>query len=326
MTGGAGPRRGEEPFKGLAAILAITAMVVVGALPLVPGTVSSAAAGAQAVTDGGTMTEFSWTAPPEMTGTFVAVIELEVLEPTRCSESVRGTGTFTDENPVVLWVRTDDGSGRGLNFAQWDRSFQAHVGDVVDTRHVMSVEHPNNAWGFTPHSGGSVEERLAITIAGFGLSPEFGADSALSIRFTCEDAFRIVSMGAGRRGRSYTDQTLEGGVGWRFKAPFQDTQSYAARDRLEARFDTAHVRFETAFFSAEQEEGRLTLHHPGGDEAWPLPPPEATDAIFDGGPGEYTVNLNWRAQGSHFHISGILIGVDPVDSLDEVLGPRHGGS
>lgn len=267
----------------------------------------------------GWMTEFSWDAPAGMEGRFAAIVEFEVQEQTRCSRNLIGTGEFRDDTPVVMWARWAKGSGgRSLSFAQWDRSFQAHVGDFVDTRDFMSVD---GAWGFFPQGGGKVEERFTLTIAGFGLEQqqELGADFPLSIDIQCEDPFRVVSMQASREGHSYTDQTLEHGVGAKFATSLTDTMAFANKDRLEARFDESRVRFETAFFAAEDEVGRLELHHPGGVVEWPLPQPEADDAVFDGGPGEYAVELNWRAKGGHFHISGILIGVDPVDSLDDVV-------
>lgn len=287
-----------------------TLLVTLATLPAPPGTALD-----QEDSEPGTITEFRWTAPPDMTGTFAAVLHVDPVEETRCNFRIVATGMFEDGNPVPYWLRY----GRSLAAGHWERPAQAHARDLVDTREAWEVD---GDWWNGPRILKLVRDTLDIAFAGFGLglNDEFDFETPLNITVSCRAPFTL-SLEAGREGRSFTQETLTGGLG--ATTNFAPEMSLSVNDGLTESFANSHVQFDLAFPSVTQNdhmEGRLTLHHPEGSETWVPPPEGERDASLVGGPGTYELDLDWHARGSvSKQPKGILVGVDPVELLDEVV-------
>lgn len=271
-------------------------------------------------------TRFEWSAPPDMTGTFAAIVRIEVSEPTRCWSNATAEGRVDGEiggaendNPVVFWHFVVSplpfGEARGLAASTWFRQFQVHAG-AADTRELTPVD---GDWGMTPRNGGDVFDIMETTVAAFSLDRREGGglNSPLSLEITCGAAFRIVSLEGGRHARSFTDETLRGGVGFTLREPVN--QKLAVNDRLEEGFGVPHVRFQGTFVTDHAPpDADLTLRYPLGEEEWIPEPFDRRIFGVDGPGGDYELEVDWLSD-SEDKVLGVLMGVDPVKTLDDAV-------
>lgn len=271
------------------------------------------------------MTEFHWDAPPNMTGTFAMLLRLEVENPTTCTVSAEATGQKQDGNPIAFWVRIVAAGESGRAIIQitqaWSRPFQVHAGSVVDSRHVTPA---GGSWGQGGLGSALVEQSMEITLAAFdvGVTESAGEDSPLLVRVTCDDPFTIATLMASQHGRSFSQETLTGGLGTTINVGPLAPESFSKGDRLATSFNTSHVRFQATFPNRGDFEGTLALHHPNGTDDWSLRPgvPRSDTLInFDGITGDYEVGLDWFGSDYPYEPEGILIGLDPVRTLDDGL-------
>lgn len=267
------------------------------------------------------VSRFHWEAPADLNGSFAAVLRVEVSSGTTfCEMSMQALGSFDNRNPVSFWATV--GGPTGSEY-QWVWPVQAHAGDHVDTRDVTQVR--RDEWGASSHVRGQFEDTFRVTIAGFGLGlwerNDPPVDTPLSIGLTCEDPVRI-SLEAGREGRSWNQGTLEGGVGYTVNLGPTSTvapRSISVNDGLEVPFDASIVRFLSWHPLGDDFEGDLGLAHPGGSERWTLSPEKWGLMKHTGNAGTYRVTLDWMGRDYLRPPSGILLGLEPVDSLDEAV-------
>lgn len=297
----------------LAAGLALT--LVIASITTAPGSVAEPAEGP--ANGDGAIDRFNWSAPADLAGTFVAILRGDVTTDTFCRVKVLAVGRFIDEDPVAFWTTfTSDDRGSAGGGHIWQPVAQAHVGSIIDSRALMEAD---GHWGASGQSGGTVEETFEVMVLAFGLDPAEAQDleSPLSIEVTCDHPFAITGLHAGRAGRSFTQDSLGGGVGATVNAV--PGASASVGDGLEASFDEARVRFVAVTRFAEVRHGELTLEHPEGTRSWTFGQFEPSDLLFDGGPGDYRLDLTWATAARTDELFGFLVGVDPVESLDEVV-------
>lgn len=286
--------------------------------------------------------EFHWEAPRNLTGDFVAVLTLHADNRTVCDISGRGTHRVgpTDAVPPIVFHYRALHQGSGGRIIQEGRVMRAAaVHGQADGR--------LNTWGtlffgktsWEGFNGGATfgndwgGHDLTLTFAGFSLGyvPEAPTEHPLEIHVECDGAVEI-DRAAGRHARGFTHQTFaDGGAGASLEGPLSgDTMVY--RDaRINETFDNETVWFQAGMYSEEGDttQGDLRLDHPNGSRAWSVPtgdePADDTVIHLDDGPGRYLAELdlvNGPGTGGlpdHTHVMGILAGVDPVDSLDEVV-------
>lgn len=278
---------------------------------------------------GDPMTEFHWEAPANMTGSFALVLRLTVdaEEEVHCTWRTAASGrTDPVNNPVFFWRRgIADGDGSATGIHAVGPGFQTHVGPLVDTRPIMLS---NGRWVAGGSGGANIDSVLDVTVAAVDLElvddPDLALTSPFSIDVACRNSvtkdpvpFVITTLDAGRQLRTFTHASMEGGAGASLGAR---TMSIAALDHMEQTFAADHVRLQTSLATGPVmlRQGELSLAHPTGTATWPLGHQSAPHPAFDGGPGDYAIGLTWAAV-RDAELSGVLIGVDAVDSLDEVV-------
>lgn len=260
---------------------------------------------------------YRWEAPTDLNGTLIVSLAVEVDKTTWCEADTVASGRFDPDNAVGFWASTsEEGRIRTSSAGSWSRGVQAHAGDTVDTRDLST---PEGRWRQSPSMGLRVSEGFTYTFAGFGLEAWEGAPDGppYTVEITCDDGFHVTEKKAGRDGRSFKQETLEGGVGASVYVPTQ-TVSASRDDGLAHTFDTSTVRFESTF-SPGTNHGELTLDHPAGTARWQIGRDGPRQATHTGGPGTYAVELDWVAEDGRGHPMGILVGMDPVDALEEAV-------
>lgn len=312
-----GPRRGALwPFAASVVAVALVAASILSA----DGASAGAGAPASATE---LLTEFAWSAPADLTGPFAVGIRIEVQEEAWCEHDVLAHGTRNRENPVEFWLMVEEFDPGGVeatisNSLTWTRTAQVHVGSTVDTR-VLDED----TWNWAKAAGGGARTggQLVLTVVAFdlGLFPGAGVESPLTIELSCEEPFRIVSWYEGHEGRSFTQGTLETGVGATVNTGSSSLRTSLA-DGLKEEFGTARVRLQMnfgPFRPADDYQGRLVLNHPDGSRSWDLSPldrPRWISLDVDADPGTYELLLDWAGTNSFQHIPmGVLVGMDPVD-------------
>lgn len=261
---------------------------------------------------------FDWQAPSDLNGTFVGSLVLEPDAPTDCDIQTAATGRNDHDNPVVFWSRATSDGGTSGSIGKWHRLGHAHAGRDVDTREVDRGE---GWWRMGGSIGSSVENRLIYTVATFGLqrSPDDPADaSPLSVNVTCQGPVEIVSRHASRRGRSFDQENMEGGIGASVRFPIETKIS--RNDRLVESFGTDEVRFQASIYDWDEDtQGNLSLRYPNETRTWSIPHRGTPSIEVDGPPGRYAVGLNWTSMQSHDQVFGILVGLERVDSWSTVV-------
>lgn len=306
------------------AALAVTTVAV--AAMVAPGAALAGATGGTASTD--TMTSFQWEAPRNLTGPFAMSVRIDVTETTWCDYETTAYGTAQEDDPVAFWMlAAQDPGGSGGTALLLSRRAQAHVGSTVDTRTVTPG--PRGDWAAGPGGGALVEDQMVLTIAAFDLGPvpSPDIDTPLSVEVACEDPFRIAGWHEGHQGRSFTQSSLQGGVGASADAGTGVGAVRVSRgDGLTETFDTARARLQVSPPLGGAFEGDLRLDHPNGTwsrhlESEEQPPqPRLVVEDFDAGPGRYGLRLDWAGMNRiwSFEPFGILVGMDPVDPDDRI--------
>lgn len=266
-------------------------------------------------------TEFHWSAPSNTTGAFAAEFKVTVDQTSFCWTNVSAEGEFDRGDPIAFWLSDRSGSHiAGL----WTHGVQAHAGPTADTRWITGPD--NETWGMGARSGRRVTpgDALVQTLAVFGLDirDERSDGTPLEITISCEGDPFSLSKAASRTGRSFTQESLEGGVGTTVR--LQRTIGVSVDDGLTQRFNTSRTRFmgwlEWGRHNG-QSWGNVTLHHPDGDRSWTTGEPAGRVgfAAHEGGPGRYTLEVDWAQHSRTPQPYGILVGLDPVESLDTVV-------
>lgn len=308
----------EEPRISLRYVAAVAAIAATLAATMVPpGTALPGATAGTTSTD--TMTSFRWEAPRNLTGPFAMSVRIDVTETTWCDFETTAYGTAQEDDPVAYWMLAQDRDGTAWTASVLSRRAQAHVGSTVDTRTVTPG--PRGDWAAGPGGGSRVEDQMVLTIAAFDLGPvpSPDIDTPLSVEVACEDPFRIASWHEGHQGRSFTQSSLEGGIGASVDAGTPVGAVRVSRgDGLTETFDTARARIQVSPPWEGAFEGDLRLDHPNGTwsrhfESSQHPRVVAED--LDAGPGRYDLRLDWAGLNRHFSDQpfGILVGMDPVD-------------
>lgn len=313
--------------------------LVLGATGLGP----SAGAGSQAP-DGqadsqtsAEMTQFRWESPLDLEGNFVAVFRLESnTQQTRCQSIAEAEGTVRDDDPhLLLFTRHHNAARRGGGTFRNQETVSAHAAGVVDTRPVLGILE-DGKWdmgfvGATVFGGNDEPDDLWITVAAFGLDNREGPPPRpLTIDITCDDPVQM-SIFAGRHAIDLTRQTLkDGGAG----VSVFDANGPAlyVLSQEEEFFDTSMVWFQADFRPDDWIAPGFTyatfdLHHPDGTESWkavvgpedPHPWRHKFWMQFTGPSGAYTLEMTLAGASHDNLLRGILAGLDPVQSLDEVV-------
>lgn len=273
-----------------------------------------------------------WDAPDNLIGTFVARFLIEVPETTFCWTNVTATGNTSraPEDPIVFWMATGIQDGpdfAGMSGTMWSRSVQAHIGSAVDTRQFTTSD---GRWGTVLASGQRVRDVVDVTLATFGLEASDPDQSPLRISIACDDPYSL-ELFASRDGRSFTQQSLQDGVGATAETntpivPDSKRTAVSHDDHLEHTFDTSQVYLQSEMFTYggadedAEEMGTMVLDHPDGSESWTKDRDDPdVKWVFAGGAGDYDLTLDWAGHGRSKGPMGVLVGFDPVDSLDDAL-------
>lgn len=266
------------------------------------------------------MTEFHWEAPSDFTGDFAAVLQITPVQAGRCEIDAAAEGAGTEGTQFLFWMLAIDHLGRGPAFVgTWyhggPHPVQAHVGPV----HTSDFNFQEGTWGLRFLAGLGGPPSIDVTIVGFGLADTEGAGPPLSIDVTCEEPFRL-SLFGGRDAVGFTENTFRGGVG---ASVTGNVAAVNVADAYHAQFDEELVRLQ-AWKSGGPlpggSAGELRLDHPNGTmtRTWPIDE-SGGPVLFDGGPGQYDLHLTLAGAAGYEDFQGVLIGVNPVDSLDEAV-------
>lgn len=319
--------------------LLIPALFAAALMAATVSPIGPTAAAPQSADGSTTTTYFEWEAPKNLTGDLTVVLTLDADQSTGCRFEVKVSGQVDEDTPILLWVRAlsqGDGGRIITEGRTWNpRRAQAHATDNVNTRPMTTLE--DSYWtGNTGNTGLGTDwvgHRLNLTVAAFGLKhvPEAPFDRPFVLNLDCDGPVKL-NRTAGRHARGFTHQTFtDNGAGAALEGVGGgDTMVY--RDaRINETFDNETVWFQAGMYSEEGDttQGDLRLDHPNGSRAWSVPtgdePADDTVIHLDDGPGRYLAELdlvNGPGTGGlpdHTHVMGILAGVDPVDSLDEVV-------
>lgn len=300
---------------------------------------SPVSAGPATDTDTTTVTDFHWEAPKNLTGDFIAVLNIETDEPRYCQWHAGVTVRGKVDNPILLWSRGVTARGE-VGGPVWNPEYvQAHAGNILNTRVITHEDGQTWAGKFSGSTVGTEPwggDTLTITVAGFGLEhwEEASQESPYVVDLSCDGPVRM-TLEAGRVGLGFTHQTFtHGGAGASTETAVQvgdTTVGYtrAYRDaRLGQVFATEEVRFAAHFNTYGGDIGvepdRLALAHPTGTQTWTLSDGEvrrnqSTTFRHIGGHGSYVARLDLTRTNEPNYLKGVLVGVDPVASLDEAV-------
>lgn len=297
------------------AFAAATALVTVAVpLPVDPGSL------VEARTSSGTGHRFHWEAPKNATGTFAASVTVDPGGEAQCEWQVQATGRTNASNPVAYWEQvTSLGATSSTFLGHWHHPARVHAGPA-DTALLTGSDDGRWRKVMEP-SEFRVPDELTLMVAAFDLEhrEKSGLEAPLEIDVSC-DAPIDVTLEAGRHAHSFTHDSLEGGVGVASNVLVQ--RHIARDDGLADTFSIPRVVFNVMMLrnpDAHDTEGTMTLDYPGGSETWTWDPGGPNKIDVDGGPGRYEVSLDWYDE-THDELFGAIIGLDPVGSLDEVLG------
>lgn len=278
-------------------------------------------------------TAFVWKAPEHLNGTFAANLRFEWDGENHCTFFHGYAGDIAQGHPL-FWSEWRTGGGEEGFAGLWWSKQQVHIDGVVHSDEFTSgypiIGDAVGAWTGYKSVEGNFSDFLEVTTAGFDLDvwthrtqpPPAPPDAPAWIELRCEQPIQIASLSAGQEGLSFLQESFESGIGVSrgFDLAFCDGLSYT--------FDSSSVLLDIHPYppnGAQFARGQLTLDHPNGSRSWGLAhagleSPGQDDVAFTGGPGAYTFTLDhWAAY--RMDIPGILVGVDPVDHLDEAVEP-----
>lgn len=277
---------------------------------------------------------FSWKAPKNVTGVFALQVHAEPTGdgPMRCEAGAGGAGDDEgwsgemEDPPVHFWteVRFDNTTERAM-FRNWETA-EAHAGGL-STRTVVASN--TGGWGLDVGYGDRVGSRLTVTAAVFDGLWLTNASPAIEVGIECDEPFEVERF-ASRDARGFSRDGTTTGTGAGVRAAEVQASASSAEWVIEG-LDTDRVAFravsEVEGDDLAEARGRLDLDHPSGHETWELN--GSMSARHDGCPGTYRVLINRlavatpenvghpRSGGDRF--AGVLVGLDPVDSLDDAV-------
>lgn len=266
--------------------------------------------------------EYTWSAPDNFTGTLAIGLQLDVDSTAACWVNTTASGIASASNPIGLWV---SGAPPGMSGASgvsaaWTGTAQAHAGPEVDSRDIVASE---SHWIATPYIGWRVDDRWNVTIGAFDLRPwRDDLETAFSVTVVCDEPYTIRKT-ASRQGHSFSQESFQSGIGATVPAyhpgPPGGKIGVSYDDGFTREFDTQQVRLRLRPSSHSETVGDMTLRHPDGARTWSADGLEFPEVAFQGGPGRYSLEANlvsWSWVPSPY---GILVGLDPVESLDEIV-------
>lgn len=301
---------GFPPLVPAIAVAVLLVSIIPGTFPLIEAGPASGV---------GATTSFHWEAPRNYTGPLAVMITVTVQEEGWCEMKTRAAGRFNSTSPIAYWQSTTLGGpeSHGTFIGYWGYNLQAHAGPA-DTRRIHG---PEGRWDkLQGSSGRRVREVLTLNIAAFDLNLWNGTqlDRPLIVDIECDVPIDL-TLKAGQDARSFTEESLEGGVGATVDlGPM--SRRIARDDGLSMDFESSYVRFQAVSGIADQAtEAEMTLDHPDGTERWTWDHSGPEEVGVDGGPGRYDLALDWSSQEVSQHMYGAVFGVDPVDSLDDAV-------
>lgn len=275
--------------------------------------------------------EFQWEAPANYTGDLAIGFHIEVDDPAFCWVNTTASGVADVEDPIGLWV---SGAPPGISggdgaHSGWSPTAQVHVRDAIDSRDPVRWRH---RWTAGPFTGWRVDDAFNVTVAGFGLEDwrdtEWDSPSPFTVSVVCDEPYTLSKAGS-RSGVAFTQETLRNGTGATAPAPaiephigHMGSVGISMGDGFERRFANEQVRFQAYESSRGETVGNLTLRHPDGTYRWSsgiADEHEGGSFGLQGGPGSYELTMNLATWNDWPTPYGILIGLDSVDTLDEVL-------
>lgn len=271
------------------------------------------------------VTHFTWRAPQDFVGEFASNLRFDWDgggNDCTLSTAMSFAHSAPPTEPMLKWLewRTGDSEEwNGYTLAAGSLA-EVHAGSTLDTQSVITETRGSIAAFYT--SEGPFTDFLDMTLAGLNIEMDsrHSLDAPVTIEFTCTSPFRVSSIAAGLEARSFTSQSMEGGHGASTALPASLLVN--SGDSLHDTFGSSTVIFSavgSVFLGTSV--GRLTLVHPGGEQSW-SPASHATpflSAGFAGGPGTYEVTLDLVNVSVQSSLGGVLLGLDPVQSLDDVV-------
>lgn len=302
----------------------VLAAVLIGSLVVPVAPRSAATSGGDASEESTTI--FHWEAPQSFTGNITAMLRLDLPAEAWCEWDVVASGQLVSPNPVKFWFSTKAGHGLSADYAYMADEVHAHVGPWS----TYDLRQTDDYWTMGVDGGTLVTSEnhtMTVTVAGFDLADwnGSGSDTPLGIKIACDATFNVTKKG-GREGVSFSHETLTDGAGVSHTGVASATVNL--RDRLTVDLEGTVTRLQGLYtndWSDGIDRGNVTLTHPQGTQSWKVPPgPLGTgDSLrmhFDGAPGKYEMKVDLAgAAVGRTEFVGLLIGADPVGSLDEVL-------
>lgn len=325
--------------RGYATAVAVAALIVAAGIPLIgPSTV-----GEGAETPETNFTALNWSAPENFTGNIAVHVQLrpsDRSEAAWCEWYQFGEGRVEDDwPPLIHWFWREN---RGDPWLNRQEAVRAHAAGQLDTRRVIG-QATDGTWYHIQKGGRRIHNwTLDLVYVDFNVEKveveRTGLDDGETpwrINISCSNPVEV-NLSAGRAPVPLTHTSMtDGGVGASTRIPRVSVQWNA---RKASSFNATKVLFQATWEPGDEssdmdetldQEGRLSLDHPNGTIGWDLGslpgPEEETHMSFSGGPGGYTANLelmrtDLEADHDSRHVlGGVLAGLDPVDSLDEIV-------
>lgn len=270
-------------------------------------------------------THFVFKAPRDFTGSLAARLRFDWEGENECSGVAAAAGPRgIAPNPVHYWSEWRSATTFGWASLRENPNFRIHAAGTIDTRSLIQT---SGNWAWRPSFSGTFTDYLEVTYRAFDLAAwnstlEFARDAPVWIEITCQRPFLVTGLEAGTDGRSFTEDSLDDGVGASVRQS-GPSATVSVGDKLRHTLDQSTVLFDVRSSQGSPSLGRLTLQHPQGTESWaPSGNPFHTDEVihFSGGPGAYELTLDRVGAGVVDSVIGALVGLDAVDCLDQALG------
>lgn len=249
---------------------------------------------------------FEWKAEEDFTGDLVVRLTFTPLTESRCTIEVAASGLRDLERPVHLYVRSPTFNFAFLNGHQ----VETHAQDLnLDTRELTSS---TGHWANSLTSSSTFEGSQDLMIVASGLETwhnQISPGAPFQVIVTCDEGLTVHDLGGSLEVLGFTHQSMHGTGASIILGP-----GVQFHDHAEADFTSPEVV--TAVSISGGRAALATLQHPGGNLTYL----SLMDGPLEhtGGPGDYRFEITSAGSGS---MIGTIAGVQPVDSLDQLLHP-----
>ncbi len=245
---------------------------------------------------------FEWAAPLDTTGPGAFAVDVDFGDDNACSVALSATGTA--QLGPVAWFRVDE-SNHMLTYGE---SFQLHAeGLGVDTR-----EAPEDEWDVLQGTMGTDfngVQNIAVAVTDM---KSVNGRPPVHMTIDCAHDFELLAFAGSLEAVAFNDVSLQGtGVS-------SAATTVSVDDSVEASFASDSVEVSIVENMDAPGPKAYTLETPGTVHEGVGLGIAGTTQYHDG-PGDYRFALTQAGVGSPDSLRGWMLGMETVDSLDDIL-------